>query len=212
RGPLWGDLYALTMAQAFFKNNKHEVPTTFHAFIRKNPFGGRYLTTGGQNILAEWLSQNCKFGPREPDWMRAQTVEDPETKERKRLFSDDFIDFVAGSKLELTIDAMPEGELAFPDEPIYRVRGPLWQCLMVETGILNITNSQSLFATLASRLVEVAEGKPVLEFGLRRAQALGGFESSRGAYLGGVAATSNMEASMYYGIPAAGTFAHAYVM
>lgn len=212
RGPLWGDLYALTMAQAFFANGKHELNTTFHAFIRKNPFGGSYLVTGGQNIIAEWLDKNWKFGPREQQWMRAQTAEDPATGERKRLFSDAFIDFVGRSRLELTIDAMPEGELAFPDEPIYRVHGPLWQCLMVETGILNATNSQSLFATLASRLVEIADGAPVIEFGLRRAQAIGGFESTRGAWLGGVAATSNMEAGMYYGIPVTGTFAHALVM
>ena len=212
RGPLWGDLYALTMSQAFFTNKKHDLNTTFHAFIRKNPFGGSYLVTGGQNIIAEWLDKYWKFGPREQTWMRAQMVDDPATSEKKRLFTDEFIEYCANSKLELTIDAMPEGELAFPDEPIYRVHGPLWQCLMVETAILNATNSQSLFATLASRLVEVAEGAPILEFGLRRAQTIGGFESSRGAYLGGVAGTSNMEASMYYGIPAAGTFAHALVM
>ncbi|MCB9990163.1 MAG: nicotinate phosphoribosyltransferase [Rhodospirillales bacterium] len=211
-GPLWGDLYALTMSQAFFTNDKHELNTAFHAFIRKNPFGGSYLITGGQNIIAEWLSENWKFGPRETAWMRAQTAENPDTGKQERLFSDDFIDYVANSKLALSIEAMPEGELAFPDEPIYRVRGPLWQCLMVETAILNATNSQSLFATLASRLVEVADGAPILEFGLRRAQAIGGYESSRGAYLGGAAGVSNMEASMNYGIPAAGTFAHAFVM
>jgi nicotinate phosphoribosyltransferase len=74
------------------------------------------------------------------------------------------------------------------------------------------TNSQSLFATLASRLVQIADGAPILEFGLRRAQAIGGFEPTRGSYLGGVAGTSNMEAAMYYNIPAAGTFAHAFVM
>lgn len=212
RGPLWGDLYALTMAQAFFINKKHDLITTFHAFIRKNPFEGGYLITGGQNIIAEWLDKNWKFGAREQAWMRAQTIDDPATGRKERLFSDEFIDYVGGSKLALTIDAMPEGELAFPDEPIYRVRGPLWQCLMVETGILNALNSQSLFATLASRLVEIADGSPVLEFGLRRAQMIGGYEATRGAYLGGVAATSNMEASMVYGIPAVGTFAHAFVM
>lgn len=212
RGPLWGDLYALTMAQAFYTSGKHGLNTTFHAFIRKNPFGGSYLVTGGQNIIAEWLDKHWKFGAREQDWMRAQLVDDPVTGEKKRLFTDDFIAYVGRAKLELTIDAMPEGELAFPDEPIYRVHGPLWQCLMVETGILNATNSQSLFATLASRLVEIADGAPILEFGLRRAQAIGGFESTRGAWLGGVAGTSNMEAGMYYGIPVMGTFAHALVM
>ena len=211
-GPLWGDLYALTMSQAFFTNNKHDMNTTFHAFIRQNPFGGSYLLTGGQNIIADWLENNWKFGPREQAWMREQVVLDTVTGENKRLFSDEFIEYTANSKLELSIDAMPEGELAFPDEPIYRVHGPLWQCLMVESAILNATNSQSLFATLASRLVQIADGAPILEFGLRRAQTIGGFEPTRGAFLGGVAGTSNMEAAMYYNIPAAGTFAHAFVM
>lgn len=212
RGPLWGDLYALTMAQAFFANDKHDLTTTFHAYIRKPPFGGTYLITGGQGIIAEWLDKHWTFGPREQAWMRAQMVDDPVSGKQQRLFSDEFIEYCANSKMELTIDAMPEGELAFPDEPIYRVRGPLWQCLMVETGLLNATNSQSLFATLASRLVDIADGAPILEFGLRRAQTIGGFEPTRGAWLGGVAGTSNMEASMVYGIPAAGTFAHAFVM
>jgi len=211
-GPLWGDMYALTMSQAFYTHGKHDQITTFHAYIRKNPFDGAYLITGGQNIIAEWLSQNWKFGPREQAWMRAQVAEDPVTRQKKRIFSDDFIDFCANSKMELTVEAMPEGELAFPDEPIFRVRGPLWQCLMVETGILNAINSQSLFATLASHLVEIADGAPVLEFGLRRAQCIGGYESTRGAWLGGVTGTSNMEAGMNYGIPVTGTFAHALVM
>ena len=208
---LWGDHYALSMAQAFFSNGKHDVKTTFHAFIRKNPFGGAYLVSAGQNIVYEWL-KNWRFGPDEIAWRRAKTVTNTADGLTHRLFTDDFIAMVENTPLNLRIDAMAEGELTFPDEPIMRVHGPLWQCLMVEAAILNAINSQSLFATLASRLVDVAGGVPILEFGLRRAQAVGGLESSRAAWIGGVAGTSNMQADFAYGIPSAGTFAHAWVM
>lgn len=208
---LWGDQYALTMAQAFFTTGKHNVNATFHAFIRKNPFGGAYLVTAGQNIVFEWL-QRWRFGADEIEWMKRKTVTDPGTGESHRLFTDDFIAMVKDAKLELSIDAMPEGELAFPDEPIMRVHGPLWQCLMVEAALLNVINSQSLFATLAARLTDVAGGAPILEFGLRRAQCIGGLEPSRAAWIGGVAGTSNMQADLAYGIPSTGTFAHAWVM
>ncbi len=210
-GPLWADQYAVTMSQAFFANNKHEQITTFHSFIRKNPFDGGYLITAGQNIVFDWLN-NWKFDKDDIDFLKKIEIPNPETGEMVRLYSDDFLKMLKESKLELTVDAMPEGELAFPDEPIFRIKGPLWQCLMVEAAILNIMNSQSLFATLASRLVEVAEGAPILEFGLRRAQSLGGLESSRGSYIGGSSSTSNMLAGKYYGIPTSGTFAHALVM
>lgn len=207
----WRDRYAITMAQAFFSNGKHNLPVTFHAYIRNTPFKGGYLVTGGQNIIRTWLTQHWRFDDRDLQLMREATVPDANGT-AQRLFTDDFIAMCRDAKMELTIDAMPEGELAFADEPIYRVHGPLWQCLLVEAAILNTMNSQSLFATLAARLNDVAEGAPVLEFGLRRAQSIGGLEASRAAYLGGVSATSNDLAQKYYDIPAAGTFAHALVM
>lgn len=208
---IWGDQYAVTMSAALFKNNEHNTPATFHTYIRKNPFQGGYLLTAGQNIIKEWLDQHWKFDEIDIKRMRNEKVLDNHGNPI-RLYSDEFIEMCANSKLELTIDAMPEGEIAFPDEPIYRVHGPLWQCLMVETPILNVTNSQSLFATLASRLTVAAGGDPILEFGLRRAQSIGGLESSRGSFIGGVSATSNNEAGKHYGIPTKGTFAHAWVM
>lgn len=208
---IWGDQYALTMSQALFTNGEHNTQATFHAYIRKNPFDGGYLVTGGQNIIKEWLDKHWKFDEIDIENMREETILDSNGVPR-RLYTDEFIEMLQNAELELTIDAMPEGELAFPDEPIYRVHGPLWQCLMVETPILNATNSQSLFATLGSRLVSLANGDPVLEFGLRRSQAIGGYEPSRGAYIGGIAATSSNEAKKFYGIPTKGTFAHAWVM
>ncbi len=208
---LWADQYALTMAQAFFSHGKHNQLTSFHCFIRRNPFAGGYLITAGQNILFDWL-EHWHFDEQDIYLLREMNAEDPASGDLHRMFSDDFLQMLATSKLELSVDAMPEGELAFPDEPIVRVYGPLWQCLLIESALLNIINSQSLFATLASRLVDVAEGGTIIEFGLRRAQALGGLESSRATYVGGVKSTSNMLAAKYYGIPTAGTFAHALVM
>ena len=144
------------------------------------------------------------------------------------LFTEDFLVMLEDAKFECDVDMMPEGEIAFPDEPIMRIRGPLWQCLMVEAAVLNCINSQSLFATLASRLMEATRTDnivlfsqkehekddfgTILEFGLRRSQAIGGLEPTRGAYLGGVTATSNVLAEKYYNIPTSGTFAHALVM
>jgi len=208
---LWADQYALTMAQALFANNKHDTVTTFHGYIRTNPFQGGYLLTAGQNILMDWLD-NWKFDDEDIDLLRQETVFNPATRKNERLYSDEFLEMLRDADLELTVDMMPEGEIAFPDEPIVRINGPVWQCLMVEAAILNTLNSQSLFATLASRLREVANGKPVIELGLRRAQMLGGLEASRAAYIGGVDGTSNYLAKKHYGIPTTGTMAHALVM
>ncbi len=219
RSALWADQYALTMAQAFFADGRHNLPSTFHAFVRTAPFGGSYVVTGGQAVVFEWLAAHWRFDDTDIALLRAETVQDTQGTP-VRLFTDAFLDFIAREPLRLTVDAMPEGEIAFADEPIYRVHGPLWQCLMVEAAILNVTASQSLFATLSSHLVELAGAAPILEFGLRRGQAAGGLDASRGAWLGGapgvrgggMVGTSNMLARKMYGIPGAGTMGHALVM
>lgn len=208
---LWADQYAFTMAQALFDNDKHDQITTFHGYIRKNPYEGGYLLTAGQNILMEWL-ENWSFDDEDIEMLRTETAFNPATGRAERLYSDEFLEMLKNAKLDVTIDMMPEGELAFPDEPIIRVHGPVWQCLLLEAAILNTINSQSLFATLASRFREIAGGKTVLELGLRRAQMLGGLEASRAAYIGGIDGTSNYLAKKHYGIPTSGTMAHAMVM
>lgn len=212
KSALWADQYALTMSQALYADGKHDLNTTFHSYIRKTPFNGAYLLTGGQNIVFEWLKNNWTFDETDIAILREERIADPKTGELKKLYTDDFIDMLAQSKLELTVDAMPEGEIAFADEPIMRINGPVWQCLMVEAAVLNSVNSQSLFATLASRMVHAAEGEDVFELGLRRAQSLGGLEATRGSFIGGVTATSNMLAKKNYGITSSGTMAHALVM
>src|SRR5690606_1072272 len=111
------------------------------------------------------------------------------------------------------IDAVPEGTVVFPHEPLVRVIGPILQCQLIETPLLNMINFQTLIATKAARVALAAEGQPVLEFGLRRAQGIdGGIAASRAAFVGGCAATSNLMAGKLFGIPVQGTHAHSWVM
>ena len=128
KSAFWADLYALTMSQALFTNGKHEITTTFEAFIRKLPFDGGYMLAGGQNIIAEWLRDHWEFNKRNIEQMKDKKVLNPDSGEMVPLFTPEFIEFVKNAKMELTVEAMKEGDLAFPDEPIYRVHGPVWQC------------------------------------------------------------------------------------
>lgn len=191
------------MAQAMFDDNSHTTQETFEMFIRKNPFNGSYLLTAGLGEVLNWLNE----------WH--YTNED--IAYLKSIgFKDDFLDMLKNSKLEISMKAFREGEIAFPNEPIVQVSGPAWQVLMVEAGILNIINAQSLFATKASRiaLASRCDGKKrtLLEMGLRRAQDTQGFAPTRASFIGGIDATSNVEAGKYYNIPVSGTMAHCFIM
>lgn len=209
---MWADLYALTMAQALYLEGRHEQLATFHAFVRKTPSYASYLISAGQNVVAEWLDRNWKFTDRDIRALARKTIVDPKTGEPVKLFKPEFLEILKNAHMELSLDMMPEGELAFPTEPVYKISGPIWQALLVEAAILNTMNSQSNFATYASALKTAANGKVVAEFGLRRSQSVGGLSSTRGSFIGGVDATSNCWAETNYGIPTIGTMAHAYVM
>src|SRR5204863_1245846 len=131
----------------------------------------------------------------------------------KPLFDDDFIDVLRRFEFACDVDAMPEGSVVFPQEPLVRVRGPIMQAQIVESALLNIINFQSLIATKAARVVYAAKGDPVIDFGLRRAQGVdGALAASRATYIGGCAATSNVLAGANYDIPVKGTHAHSWVM
>src|SRR5205085_8306120 len=111
------------------------------------------------------------------------------------------------------VDAIPEGTLVFPNEPLIRVHGPIIQCQLLETALLNILNFESLIATKAARVCLAAENDPVIEFGLRRAQGVdGGLIAARAACVGGCAGTSNLQAGQRFGIPVSGTQAHSWIM
>lgn len=208
--PLFCDLYHLTMAQAWFMDGKAEETKTSEAFFRKCPFGGSYLIAAGQAEFAQWL-KNWHFGKEDIEYLK--TVMNANGKPK---FNEDFLKFLEGQELQVSIRAPLEGSIVFPNEPVYSVTGPCWQVDLVEAALLNIFNSQSLIATKASRMAYAAslDGKkrPVLEFGLRRAQELGCFSQTRAAFIGGVCGTSNTAAAKYYDIPASGTMAHSYIM
>ena len=208
--PLFCDLYHLTMAQAWFLDGKAEDYKVSEAFFRKCPFGGSYLMTAGLGEFMQWL-ERWRFSKEDIESLKNDRNEDG-----NRTFNDEFLQFLEGQELKITIRAVPEGELVFPNEPVYSVSGPNWQVELAEAALLNIFNAQSLIATKASRMAYAAnlDGKkrPLLEFGVRRGHELGGFSETRATFIGGAAGTSNKAAAKYYGIRASGTMAHSFGM
>lgn len=208
--PLFCDLYHLTMAQAWFLDGKAEDTKTSEAFFRKSPFGGSYLLSAGLGEFVQWLS-NWHFNKEDIDYLRSEKNADGTPR-----FDERFLQFIENQKLQVSINAVNEGEIVFPNEPVYSVTGPCWQVDLVEAALLNIFNGQSLVATKASRMVYAAslDGKqrPLLEFGLRRGHELGGFSETRAAFIGGATSTSNTAAAKHYGIPDSGTMAHSFIM
>ncbi|MBQ7632912.1 MAG: nicotinate phosphoribosyltransferase [Alphaproteobacteria bacterium] len=208
--PLFCDLYHLTMAQAWFLDGKAEEIKTSEAFFRKNPFGGSYLLCAGLGEFVQWL-ENWHFTEDDIAYLQQEKNADGSAR-----FDERFLEFIKDKKLQISINAVPEGELGFPNEPVYSVTGPTWQVDLVEAALLNAFNSQSLVATKASRMAYAAalDGKqrPLLEFGLRRGHEMGGFSETRAAFIGGAAGTSNTAAAKHYGIPDSGTMAHSFVM
>ncbi|MEN9360720.1 MAG: Nicotinate phosphoribosyltransferase pncB2 [Verrucomicrobiota bacterium] len=205
--PLLTDLYQLTMAYGYWKNGTAEDEAVFHGFFRKLPFGGGFAVAAGLGPILEWL-RDWSFSAEDRDYLAGLTGRDG-----KPLFEKGFLDYLGKLRLSVDIDAIPEGTLAFPHEPLIRVRGPVLQGQLLETAILNLMNFNTLIATKAARVCLAAGGDPVLEFGLRRAQgADGAMAASRAAFLGGCAATSNVLAGQHFGIPVKGTHAHSWVM
>ncbi len=201
------DLYQVTMAYAYWKSETAEEEAVFNLYFRKNPFGGGFTIACG---LANVIGYINNFGFSKKDLRYLQTLTG---NDGKPLFEPAFLAYLATLKLTCSIDAMPEGTAAFPNEPLVRVRGPILQCQLLETPLLNLVNFESLIATKAARLRLVAQSDTILEFGLRRAQGVdGGMTASRAAYIGGCDGTSNVLAGKLYDIPVRGTHAHSWVM
>src|SRR5438552_15129423 len=201
------DLYEVTMACGFWKAGLSDHEAAFHLFFRQNPFRGGFTVACGLTQAIEFLS-TFRFGEEEIDYLSAQCGRDG-----RPLFDRGFLDYLRALELRCDIDAVPEGTLVFPHEPLIRVCGPILHCQMLETALLTILNFQSLIATKAARVCRAAENDAVIEFGLRRAQGVdGGLSAARAAYIGGCAGTSNLLAGQRFGIPVSGTQAHSWIM
>lgn len=201
------DLYEITMAEGYWREGLTAHEACFTAFFRENPYGGGFTVACGTAQLGE-LVERFRYSADDVEYLRGLTAPGGGA-----LFSGAFLDWLAAWRPRVSVDALPEGELAFPREPAVRVSGPLIDCQLLEAPLLNCVNFQSLVATKAARVCLAAQGRPVAEFGLRRAQGPdGGMSASRATYVGGCASTSNVLAGERYGIPVSGTHAHAWVM
>ena len=201
------DLYQLTMAQGYWKLGMAERRAAFHLFFRRAPFKGDWALTCGLGSAVEYLS-DLGFDDSDVAYLATLTGNDG-----KALFEPGFLAYLREMEFSCDVDAVAEGEVMYGNEPLIRVVGPVLQAQLVETPLLNLVNFQTLVATKSARICAAAQGEPVLEFGLRRAQGPdGGIHGARAAYVGGAAATSNVLAGKMFGIPVKGTHAHSWVM
>ncbi|CCI82129.1 nicotinate phosphoribosyltransferase [Lactobacillus hominis] len=194
------DLYEINMMYTYFKKGISERNAVFEVFFRKEPFGNGYALNAGLSHVIEYLN-NFHFSESDLQYLKEQ-----------ENYDDDFIDYLRNMKLQLTVRSALEGELVFAHEPIMQIEGPLAQCQLVETAILNIINFQTLIATKAARIKVAVGDDGLMEFGTRRAQETdAAIWGTRAAYIGGFDATSNVRAGKLFGIPISGTHAHSLV-
>lgn len=193
------DLYQLTMLQAYLEHGMH-APATFELFTRRLPPNRNYLIAAGLDAALDYL-ENLRFAAADIDYL-----------ESLGRFSAEFLDYLREFRFSGSVDALPEGTPFFGNEPLLRVHAPLPQAQLVETRLLNLVQLPSAVASKAARVVAAAEGRPVIDFGLRHAHgADASLAASRAAYVAGVQATSNVAAGQAFGIPVAGTMAHSLV-
>lgn len=194
------DFYEITMANGYFETGMADNIAYFDMFFRRVPDGGGYAIMAGVEQVIEYL-KNLTFTDEDIEYLRA-----------KSCFCEEFLEYLKNFKFTCDVWAVPEGTPIFPHEPILTVRGPVIQAQFVETMILLTINHQSLIATKASRIVRSAMGRPVMEFGTRRAHnSDAAIYGARAAYIGGCAATACTIADRDYGIKSAGTMAHSWV-
>ncbi|MGT2785150.1 nicotinate phosphoribosyltransferase [Streptococcus merionis] len=193
------DLYQINMMQVYFQQKIHNRHAVFEVYFRKQPFNNGYAVFAGLERLVRYL-ENLSFTESDLAYLREEG------------YPEDFLAYLADFKMALTVKSAREGDLVFANEPIVQIEGPLAQCQLVETAVLNIINYQTLIATKAARIKSVIGDEPLLEFGTRRAQEMdAAIWGTRAAFIGGAEATSNVRAGKLFGIPVAGTHAHALV-
>ncbi|MBQ3114831.1 MAG: nicotinate phosphoribosyltransferase [Clostridia bacterium] len=194
------DFYELTMANGYFRQGIGDKTAYFEMFFRKVPDGGGFAITAGLQQLTEYLD-NLHFDDNDIEFLRS-----------KNMFDEDFLHYLRNFEFKCDVWAVPEGTPVFPGEPLVIVRGPVIQAQFIETMILLSINHQSLIATKAQRIVRAANGRPVMEFGSRRAQGYdGAVYGARAAFIGGCSGTACTICEQNFGIPALGTMAHSWV-
>ena len=194
------DFYELTMMQGYY-NNKNNDTVIFDVFYRDNPSGSGYAICAGLAQVIDYIN-NLRFEDDDIEYLRSL-----------KIFEEGFLSYLKDFRFTGDIYAIPEGTVVFPMEPLVKVIAPIMEAQLVETALLNIINHQSLIATKASRVVYAANGEPVMEFGLRRAQGPdAGILGARAAVIGGCIGTSNVLSAKLYDIPALGTHAHSWIM
>ncbi|HEN4504083.1 TPA: nicotinate phosphoribosyltransferase [Streptococcus agalactiae] len=193
------DLYQINMMQVYFNKGIHNKKAVFEAYFRKVPFENGYAVFAGLERIVRYLEN--------------LSISDSDLSYLEELgYPEEFLDYLKNLKMELTVKSAKEGDLVFANEPLVQIEGPLAQCQLVETAILNIINYQTLVATKAARIRSVIEDEPLLEFGTRRAQEMdAAIWGTRAAIIGGANATSNVRAGKIFNIPVSGTHAHALV-
>src|SRR5688572_8331661 len=195
---IYTDLYQIAMSQVYYLTGKSQQGAVFDYFFRKLPFKGGYAVFCGLDDLLKIL-EDFHFTPDDITYLKSLGL------------NAQFVTSLEKFKFRGTVHAVREGETVFPNEPIIRVEGTILEAQLVETVLLNIINFQSLIATKAARMRYVAGTRVLSDFGLRRAQGLGGYHATRAAFVGGFDSTSNVKAACDYGIPVVGTMAHAFV-
>ncbi len=194
------DFYEFTMANGYLENGMEDTIAYFDMFFRSIPDGGGFAIMAGVEQLIGYL-KNLKFYDEDIEYFRS-----------KDMFSEEFLEYLKNFEFKCDVWAIPEGTPIFPGEPIVVVRGPIIQAQIIETMVLLTINHQSLIATKSNRIVRAAEGRPVMEFGSRRAQGYeGAILGARAAYIGGAVGTACTIVERDFNIPALGTMAHSWV-
>ena len=197
---LVADFYEYTMANGYFNKNMEDKIAYFDVFFRKVPNEGGYAIVAGLEQIINYI-RNLSFDEEDINYLRKQNK-----------FSEEFLNYLENFRFTGDIWAIPEGTVVFPNEPLITVKAPIIQAQLLETMLLLTTNHQSLIATKTSRIVKEAQGRPVMEFGARRAHGINAaVEGARAAIIGGAVGTSCTLSAKEFNVPASGTMAHSWI-
>ncbi len=197
---LVADFYEYTMANGYFNKNMQDRVAYFDVFFRKVPDEGGYAIVAGLEQIINYI-RNVSFDEEDINYLRKQNK-----------FTEEFLNYLENFRFTGDIWAIPEGTVVFPNEPLITVKAPIIQAQLLETMLLLTTNHQSLIATKTSRIVKEAQGRPVMEFGARRAHGINAaVEGARAAIIGGAVGTSCTLSAKEFNVPASGTMAHSWI-